>query len=194
MCQFELAPVLWTQIKGELLFKFDRAVADLKPIITLEPEQVQQLLIVAEGERNAMMYQVAIVTGLREGEILGLKWADLDWERRHLKIKRQVQRVPRQGLVFSAPKTKAGERWQEFDLIFRTLIGTPMDPPNLLKEFKALLKFAGLPIMPFHDLRHTSTSTQRDWSTDQGSSAKGRTCQSVHHDQYLWWRSDIQNG
>jgi integrase len=160
-------------------------VRNPKPKITLEPEQIQQLLIAAEGERNATLYQVAIVTGLREGELLGLKWSDLDWEKRRLKIQRQVNRVPHEGLVFSVPKTqsgiraitigdltlqklrdhrtnqaiektKAGDRWQESDLIFPTVIGTPSDPHNLLKDFKALLQKAGLPVMRFHDLRHTS--------------------------------------
>jgi len=141
-------------------------VKNPKAIVTLEPDQIQQLLIAAQGERNAVLYQVALVTGLREGEIFGLKWPDVDWDRRRLKIQRQVQRVPHQGLVFSVPKTQAGTRvivlgemtvdklrehrekqlhekaemggrWQENELIFPTIIGTPMDPHNLLKDFKA---------------------------------------------------------
>ena len=38
-----------------------------------------KLLIAAQGERNAVLYHLALVTGLREGEIFGLKWLDLDW-------------------------------------------------------------------------------------------------------------------
>ena len=53
-------------------------------------------------------------------------------------------------------KKETGDRWQENGLIFPTVIGTPMDPHNLLKDFKALLRTAGLPMMRFHDLRHTS--------------------------------------
>jgi integrase len=53
-------------------------------------------------------------------------------------------------------KATAGERWQEKNLMFPTVIGTLSDPHNLLKEFKELLEKAGLPMMRFHDLRHTS--------------------------------------
>lgn len=126
-------------------------------------------------------------TGLREGEIPGLKWSDLDRQRGWLQVQRQIQRIDGQGLVFSEPKTQfgnrvialgpvtleklrdqqqrlelekaiAGSRWQENDLVFPTVIGTPLDPHNLLKEFKQLLKQAGLPLMRFHDLRHTSVT------------------------------------
>ncbi|NLF50091.1 MAG: site-specific integrase [Leptolinea sp.] len=160
-------------------------VREIRNKIVLEPEQIQQFLITSEGNRLSMLYHLAIVTGLREGEILGLRWSDIDWKKRRLCIQRQVQRIPQKGLVFSAPKTQSGVRriavgeltmdklrkhktnqelekelagfhWVENDLVFPSVIGTPMDPHNLLKEFKAMLKKAGLPEMRFHDLRHTS--------------------------------------
>lgn len=160
-------------------------VRNPKQKTVLDLEQVQRLLIAAQGERNEVLYHLAIVTGLREGEIFGLKWGDVDWQRSRLNIQRRAQRVPKVGIVFSSPKTKsgirqislgqitlnklrehkqrqlvektlAGERWIENDLIFPTVIGTPLDPHNLLKEFKRLLKKADLPVMRFHDLRHTS--------------------------------------
>jgi integrase len=49
-----------------------------KKIVTLQPEQIQRLLIAAEGNRNAFLFHLALITGLREGEIIGLKWSDLD--------------------------------------------------------------------------------------------------------------------
>lgn len=160
-------------------------VRNPKQIITLEPDQVHQLLIAAMDDRNEVLYQLAVVTGMREGEIIGLKWEDIDWVRQRLKVQRQVQYIPHQGLIFSIPKTHAGvrtialgtmtienlqehqqrqqkeraaagERWHENNLIFPTVIGTPLDPGNLLKNFKVLLQKAGLPEMRFHDLRHTS--------------------------------------
>lgn len=155
------------------------------PKKVLNQEQVQQFLIAAEGERLEMLYYLAVVTGMREGELLGLKWSDLDWRKGYLKVSRQVQRVPRKGLVFSLPKTNsglrtiavgkgtidrlkqhqnrqelekavAGKRWVENDLIFPSSIGTPMDPRNMLEAFKKVLENAGLADMRFHDLRHTS--------------------------------------
>lgn len=156
-----------------------------KEHFTLDSNQVQQFLIAAKQTRNSTLYHVAIHTDLREGEILGLKWEDLDWEKNLIRIRRQIQRLPKQGLVFSTPKTtagkrvialgsqtmimlaqhkqqqelereRAGDRWKEFGLIFPTPIGTPTDPHNLRKVFKELLEVAGLPEIRFHDLRHTS--------------------------------------
>jgi len=151
----------------------------------LQQEQVQQLLISATGLRHEVLYFLAISTGMRVGEILGLKWSDLDWNRSTLHIQRQVQRVDGQGLIFSDPKTQygnrviaigpdtleklleqkqrveldkavAGDRWKENDLVFPSSIGSPQDPHNLRKEFVQLLEKSGLPKIRFHDLRHTS--------------------------------------
>jgi integrase len=52
----------------------------------------------------------------------------------------------------------AGEKWQEHGLIFTTSLGTPIHPRNLLRDFKKLLRDAGLPTIRFHDLRHTAAS------------------------------------
>jgi integrase len=160
-------------------------VRNPKKIIVLETEEVQQLLIAAEGTPIAALIHLTIATGLREGEVLGLWWSDIDWQKSRLKVQRQVQRVPGQGLVFSSPKTDAGtrvialgqatldklaehqkqqeaqkvlagEQWKEMGMVFTSSVGTPIDPRRLLSDFKALLSDAGLPPMRFHDLRHTS--------------------------------------
>lgn len=160
-------------------------VRNPKQKITLSSKEVQQFLITADGDRNAALYHLAISSGMREGELLGLKWSDIDWNQNHLKVERQIQRIPKEGLVFAPPKTQsglrtialgtmtmeklrehkqeqkleceeAGERWVENDLVFCTTIGTPSDPHNLLKKFKRMLETAGLPVMCFHNLRHTS--------------------------------------
>lgn len=122
---------------------------------------------------------------MREGELLGLRWTDIDWRKNTLRVQQQVQRVPGKGLVFSPPKTDAGNRvialgqatigrlvdhrnqqelerrlagskWKDMNLVFTSSIGTPIDPRNILADFKKVLKSAGLPPMRFHDLRHTS--------------------------------------
>ncbi|MFC2055875.1 site-specific integrase [Chloroflexota bacterium] len=58
----------------------------------------------------------------------------------------------------SLDKALAGKRWKNKDLIFRSRVGTPQSPSNLLKEFKALLKNADLKKIRFYDLRHTAAS------------------------------------
>ena len=153
----------------------------------LTDQQVRTLLLAARGTRFETLLHVAVTTGLREGELLGLKWSDLDWRTHQIRIQRQVQRHKGQGIVFTKPKSAAGRRmvvlgkatveklqkhfqqqelerqfaadkWQENDLIFPSVIGTPMDNRNMLKVFKELLVQAGLPDIRFHDLRHTAAT------------------------------------
>jgi integrase len=155
--------------------------ADMK---VLDENQVRSFLIAAKGHRLETLFKLEVTSGLREGEILGLKWSDLDWENHQLKVQRQLQRVPGVGLMFSEPKSAAGRRmimlgsdtiaslkahssrqhaervfagdkWQENDLIFPSTIGTPLEPRNLFREFKDLLRKASLPDIRFHDLRHS---------------------------------------
>jgi integrase len=57
-----------------------------------------------------------------------------------------------------AERLAAGEKWQEHGLIFSTSVGSPIHPRNLLRDYKRLLKDAGLPAIRFHDLRHTAAS------------------------------------
>ncbi|OGN98679.1 MAG: hypothetical protein A2Z71_11290 [Chloroflexi bacterium RBG_13_50_21] len=151
----------------------------------LTESQVSQLLIAARSHRLEALFYLAITTGVRESEILALKWSDLDWLRRTLKVERQLERPHGEGVQFSPPKTAFGKRsiklgsktievlrghyerqqteriaaseaWKEYDLIFPTSVGTPIDQRSLLRTFKILLKNAGFPPFRFHDLRHTS--------------------------------------
>ena len=158
-----------------------------KEMKTLNDYQVRQLIQVAESEQMRLLLWVAVVTGLRQGELLGLKWSDLDWMSRRIQIQRQVQRRKGDGLVFCEPKSASGrrvivlgkstldklreyknnqlkerillgEKWQDNDLIFPSPIGTPLDPSNVLKAYKDCLKRAGLPNLRFHDLRHSAAT------------------------------------
>jgi len=158
-----------------------------KEMKTLNDYQVRQLIQVAESEQMGLLLWVAVVTGLRQGELLGLKWSDLDWTSRRIQVQRQVQRRKGDGLVFCEPKSASGrrvivlgkstigklrehknsqlkerillgEKWQDYDLIFPSPIGTPLDPSNVLKAYKNCLKRAGLPNLRFHDLRHSAAT------------------------------------
>ena len=155
----------------------------------LNENQVQQLLITAKIRNDHLyaLYYLAIATGMRQGELLGLKWADLNWDKSALQVQRQLTKKKGGGREFALPKTRAGIRridlgneslqvlkehhqkqyqlivatgiqWQDHDLIFPTSIGTPMYGENLIKRFKQLLNEAGLPDIRFHDLRHTAAS------------------------------------
>lgn len=153
----------------------------------LTAEEVERLLTVAQSDRLYALYAVAVTCGLRLGELLGLKWEDLDFERYTLTVRRQLQWI-RGEPVFLPPKSQksrrtiplpqlavaalmqhrqrqeeerrqGGEAWQEWGLVFTTAIGTPLSPSNVRKRsFYPLLRKAGLPRIRFHDLRHTTAT------------------------------------
>jgi integrase len=147
--------------------------------------QARQFLIAVRGHRFEALFHLALTTGLRQGELLGLKWQDLDWANRRISIRRQAQRVSGEGVHLRELKTRksrrvidlgdetirslrrhldlqelqweaAGSRWQDHDLIFPNTIGKPVDGSNLTKIFSALVASCGLPEIRFHDLRHTA--------------------------------------
>jgi integrase len=153
----------------------------------LTPEQAKTLLetVRDEDDRLEALYVMAITTGLRQGELLGLKWDDVDLEAGTLQVRRTLT-TAKGGPVLSAPKTKgsrrtvklsqmalgalrrhldrqlgeeidrAGSLWRENGLIFASEVGEPLDRRYITThQFKPLLKRAGLPEIRFHDLRHT---------------------------------------
>jgi integrase len=153
----------------------------------LDETQASQFLLAVRGDRNETLYYLAIATGMRQSELLGLKWSDVDWEKRTMIVQRQAKRYNRDAGYFSPLKTRlgrriivlgekttnklhehliqqateihqAGDKWNNLDLIFPSTSGTPQDQFNLYHSFKALLKQAGLPAVRFHDLRHTAAS------------------------------------
>ena len=150
----------------------------------LSGDQVKVLLEVARGDRLEALYVLAIHTGLRQSELLGLKWEDVDLESGTLRVRRTLV-TAKGGPVLTAPKTKgsrrsvkltqgavealrshlkhqlqeidrAGSLWRENGLMFASESGEPLDRRYLTScRYKALLKRAELPMIRFHDLRHT---------------------------------------
>lgn len=154
---------------------------------TLDAEQVRKLLKEAETTDCYAPIYVAVNTGLRMGELLGLKWEDLDLKKGMAQIKRSMQRVRGEGMVEAETKTHrsrrslclppsvvevlrkhrvqqsrekllAGEAYSDRDLVFATPLGLPVDPSHVSKTFRRVLKRADLPMIRFHDLRHTHAS------------------------------------
>jgi integrase len=154
----------------------------------MDPKQAKRLLSSARGDRLEALYVLAIHTGLRQGELLGLKWKDVNFEVRTLSVKRTLSSA-KNGPRFTTPKTKKSRRsvnltaeaiealqrhramqneeksmvggsWEDSDLVFRSTTGTPLQRHNLVaRSFKPLLDKAGLPrTFRFHDLRHTAAS------------------------------------
>jgi integrase len=142
-------------------------------IKALSSEQAKALLSAAQNTRNEALYVVAVHTGLRQGELLGLKWTDVDLAGRRLSVRRSLK-VTDHGLDFGPPKNKAsrrsvplsktavavlrahrtrqneerlrlGDLWLDHDLVFPNRVGKPMDHGNLYyREYKPLLQKSGL--------------------------------------------------
>jgi integrase len=150
----------------------------------LTAEQVKILFQAAKGDRLEALYVLAVTAGLRQGELLGLKWDDMDLEVGTLQVRRTLT-IAKGSPVLSAPKTKgsrrtvrlsqmalealrshlerqleeidqAGGLWRENGLIFASESGSPLSRQHVTSHrFKPLLRRAGLPQIRFHDLRHT---------------------------------------
>jgi integrase len=141
----------------------------------LDLDQVSRFIAASTGSSYDALYHLAITTDMRQAELFGLKWSDVKWNSGTLYVRRQILRVSGQGWQIVEPKTRAGWRTlklgeetlhrlrlhkerQDNDLIFPCTTGAPCDPSNLRKDFIRVLKEAGLPLLPFHDLRHTAAS------------------------------------
>ncbi|MBZ0253591.1 MAG: site-specific integrase [Candidatus Methylomirabilis sp.] len=171
------------------------AASDAKPpplekaeVNALRREDAIAFMEAARGDPLEALWLLALFTGLRRGELLGLRWPMVDLERGELTVNGQLQRSKGKGLVIVAPKTRKsvrtialpgravealrarraaqeaertrlGGEWVASDLVFTTARGTPLDGDNMRgRDFPRLLEKAGLPPMRFHDLRHTAAT------------------------------------
>ena len=140
---------------------------------TLTADQLSTFFREARDSGVYELYYLDLATGLRRGELLGLKWTDIDLDRGVLKIQRAISR--QNGKVVEAPlKTKkrlphtavVGRRDRRSkgteknkvgssEWVFPSPTGGPMSPDSVLHMLHRVLKRAGLPRIRFHDLRHT---------------------------------------
>ena len=99
------------------------------------------------------LYYLELATGLRRGELLGLKWEDINLERGDLRVRRQVSRI--NGEVVEAPLKEQRRKVGNSPWVFPSPNGGPISPDSVLHMLHRVLKRAGLPKVRFHDLRHT---------------------------------------
>lgn len=150
---------------------------------TWSAEELRAFLEHVRDDRLYHAYLVAATTGLRRGEVLGLRWADVDLDAGRLAI-RQTLILVRNELAFSTPKTAKGRRsvaldpvtadalrtyrrtqleerlawgpaYQDNDLVFCREDGAPIHPQRFYERFDQQVRAAGLPRIRLHDLRHT---------------------------------------
>ena len=146
--------------------------AEHKEMQTLPVEQLTSFLREAKDSGVFALYYIDLTTGLRRGELLGLKWSDIDLEKGDLRVQRQIGRID--GKIIEMPlKTKNAYRTLPLsadaisvlkiqkckvgnsEWVFPSPTGGPMSPDSVLHMLHRVLKRAGLPKVRFHDLRHT---------------------------------------
>jgi integrase len=150
--------------------------------------QVRRLLEAAVGEREEALLTLAVTSGIREGELLGLRWRNVNLDGRYLHVQTNLRRLRDRGLVLKDVKTGAsrrkvelsdvavaalrrhrtrqleerlmlGEEWHDLDLVFPHRVGKPMDATALAgRSYARIVRQAELPYIRFHDLRHTAAT------------------------------------
>lgn len=156
-----------------------------KEIHPLTDQQTAQLLNLLKGSKYEIPLTVDLFTGLREGELLGLMWDCVDFEKGTILVNKQLRRSQRKGgtYYFSPPKNnksrcltlapsviqlfrlqkleqnsmrmEAGDAWEEHGLIFTNQTGGYLSYRTVYDCFKRIVRNIGAPATRFHDLRHT---------------------------------------
>jgi integrase len=176
--------VRWGLVPRNVSEAVDPPRTHRKEMRPLSPEQARTLLEAARENRLEALYVLAVHCGLRQGELFGLRWSDVDLEDRTLRVARTLSHT-KDGPAFTVPKTTKSRRkvrltngaiealkrhserqaqeivkmdtlYEDQGLVFASGIGTPLNRHNVnSRSFKPLLARAGVPDIRFHDLRHT---------------------------------------
>lgn len=154
-----------------------------REMTVLTPEQLERLVEVLADDWLGPFYYLAIVTGARRGELMALRWEDVDWNAPSITINRAAAIVNGE-VRFDAPKSEHSRRtipltaeavavlrrhriaqseqrlqlgplYQDHGLVFARMDGQPLTPSQVSHHFAVLLRRAGLPRVRLHDLRHT---------------------------------------
>lgn len=175
--------VRWNLVSRNVAILVPAPRKEFKVTRPLQPHEIGKFLDAVEGRRLEALYLTTLALGLREGEVLGLKWEDIDLRARTLRVQRQLQRfggrlqlvepkTDRARRVLDLPQSvvkalgeherrqvaerlMAGANWEEHGLVFPTAVGTPLEARSLLRDFRQLIRTGRLPPIRFHDLRHS---------------------------------------
>jgi integrase len=157
--------------------------ASRRELQMVTPAQARAVMAAADETSIGPFVRLALLTGMRRGELLGLRWADVDLDGGALHVQQTAQRIVGQGIIFRQPKTRlsrrsialspdavavlrqhrrrqaearllAGSAYGDRDLVFATGLGTPLEPGNLRRAWVRIAGAAGVPGLRIHDLRH----------------------------------------
>lgn len=150
----------------------------------LDTDGISKFLAIADDAPHLTIFLLALYTGMRRSEILGLRWPDVNLDSAALSVTQGLHRVIGEGLVATLPKTpqsrrrialsqdtvsllrfhkarqaaarlEAGPAWQDGGWVFARPDGRPIDPNDVTRAFTRIIRAAGLHGVRFHDLRHT---------------------------------------
>lgn len=162
------------------------AVAETE-MTPLTKAEARRILAAAEGDRLQARWSIALSLGLRQGEVLGLTWDNVDLDQGVIRVRQALSRQKGVGLVLGPVKSRAGRRvlkipkvllaelkahrkaqsaerlaagtwWADGDYVFTTLEGKPIDPRADWAAWRALLVAAGVDAVRLHDARHTAAT------------------------------------
>lgn len=174
--------VLWGDVRRNVARVVQPPRSSPKPVDPFTPDEARAFLKAVEGHRLQALFVLALATGLRQGELLGLRWQDIDLEEGMLSVRYALGRRDG-GYCLVEPKTRQSRRtialpeiaiealkthrsrqvqerlavgpgWTELDLVFTTDRGQPMNSRAPYGQFRRVLETAGLRPQRFHDLRH----------------------------------------
>lgn len=151
-----------------------QGIIEDKKIKVLTPEEIKALLDAVTNQKYHTLFRLAIMSGARQGELLGLKWSDIDWKASQVRIertfnnqawydaktkasKRRIDIGP--GMIAELKKWKIACMPSRLNLVFPNEAGQPMNHNNFVsRHFDPALRHAGIDRIRFHDLRHTFAS------------------------------------
>lgn len=156
--------------------------ADKEELTVWNEHEVQLFLKTVQDSRYSIVFHMVLVTGMRQGKLLGVRWKDVDLEKGHLTISQAlshdrktfllggktksslrkillpvstIAKLKKHRAVVWKEKLSQGEEYQDNDLVMCTPFGTPINPANVRRSLNALIQKAAVPKIRFHDLRHT---------------------------------------
>ena len=178
--------VEWEVIKENKARLIKPPKVEKKDVVFLEQADVEVLIreLKSAPVQEAMMVKLFLLTGMRRGELCGLEWKDIDFEKKVLSIHRASQYLKDKGIFTKDPKTTSSKRsmplsgttiellknykawqekqkeffgieWNETDRLFTAVNGTPIHPDTISCWFHDFIKRTGLPEVTVHGLRHT---------------------------------------
>ncbi len=179
--------VKWQLVARNVCDAVDAPRPERKEMAALDAHGVARLLAASEATPYRDLFSVAIYTGLRRSELLGLRWTDVDLDRGRLSVVAGLHRLTGKGLVLLPTKTArsrrsvsvgaealdtlrhvrmqqlenrlaAGPAWHDTGFVFTKGDGSPIDPEKVTHAFARVARGAGLTGVRFHDLRHTHAS------------------------------------